>query len=52
MTVRVVAFVNEEPPFSFSPVQGSYVNARAARERGDDIDLVHQEDSGNLTKVK
>lgn len=40
MTVRFVAFVNEEPPFSFTPLQGSYVNARAARERGDDIRLM------------
>ncbi len=40
MTVRFVAFVNEEPPFSFSPLQGSYVSARAARERGDDIRLM------------
>lgn len=37
MTLRFVAFVNEEPPFSFTPLQGSFVNARKARERGDDI---------------
>ncbi len=36
-TVRFVAFVNEEPPFSFSPEMGSVVNARAARERGDRV---------------
>ena len=29
-TVRFVAFVNEEPPFSFSGEMGSLVNARAA----------------------
>jgi Zn-dependent M28 family amino/carboxypeptidase len=36
-TVRFVAFVNEEPPFSYSPEMGSLVNAKAARTRGDDI---------------
>ncbi len=36
-TVRFVAFVNEEPPFSFSPEMGSLVNARAARDRGDRV---------------
>lgn len=40
MTVRFVAFVNEEPPFSSTPLQGSFVNARAARKRGDDIRLM------------
>ncbi len=35
--VRFVAFVNEEPPFSFSPEMGSVVNARAARDRGDRV---------------
>jgi hypothetical protein len=36
-TVRFVAFVNEEPPFSYSPEMGSLVHARAAKARGDDI---------------
>jgi len=36
-TVRLVAFVNEEPPFFFSGQMGSQVHARAARARGDDI---------------
>jgi len=40
MTVRFVAFVNEEPPFSFTPLQGSYVTAHMARQRGDDIKLM------------
>jgi Zn-dependent M28 family amino/carboxypeptidase len=36
-TVRLVAFVNEEPPFFYSGQMGSKVYARAARNRGDDI---------------
>lgn len=36
-TVRFVAFVNEEPPFFYTEQMGSYVYARAARARGDDI---------------
>lgn len=36
-TVRFVAFVNEEPPFSYSAEMGSVVHARAARARGDRI---------------
>lgn len=36
-TVRLVAFVNEEPPFFQSEMMGSLVYARAARERGDRI---------------
>ncbi len=36
-TVRFVAFVNEEPPFSYTPEMGSLVHARAARDRGDRI---------------
>ena len=36
-TVRFVAFVNEEPPFFYSPEMGSLINARAARGRGDRI---------------
>jgi len=36
-TVRLVAFVNEEPPFFFWGEMGSKVYARAARARGDDI---------------
>lgn len=40
VTVRFVAFVNEEPPFFMTPRQGSAVYARAARENGDDIRLM------------
>lgn len=40
LTVRFVAFVNEEPPFFFSGQQGSMRYARAARRRGDDIRLM------------
>jgi hypothetical protein len=36
-TVRFVAFVNEEPPFFETPLMGSAVYAKMARERGDDI---------------
>jgi Zn-dependent M28 family amino/carboxypeptidase len=36
-TVRLVTFVNEEPPFFFFGEMGSKVYARAARRRGDDI---------------
>jgi len=36
-TIRLVAFVNEEPPFFFWGEMGSKVYARAARARGDDI---------------
>ncbi len=36
-TVRFVAFVNEEPPFFFTREMGSQAYARAARQRGDDI---------------
>jgi Zn-dependent M28 family amino/carboxypeptidase len=36
-SLRLVAFVNEEPPFFFTKEQGSRVYARAARERGDAI---------------
>lgn len=36
-TIKLVAFVNEEPPFFFWGEMGSKVYARAARERGDDI---------------
>lgn len=39
-SVRLVAFVNEEPPFFFTGRQGSMVYARAARARGDDIRLM------------
>jgi len=37
MTVKLVAFVNEEPPFFFFGEMGSKVYAEAARRRGDDI---------------
>ena len=40
LTVRFVAFVNEEPPFFMTRRQGSIVYAEAARERGDDIRLM------------
>jgi Zn-dependent M28 family amino/carboxypeptidase len=36
-TLRLVAFVNEEPPFFFFGEMGSQVYAREARRRGDDI---------------
>ncbi|MDP3940027.1 MAG: M20/M25/M40 family metallo-hydrolase [Deltaproteobacteria bacterium] len=36
-TVKLVAFVNEEPPFFFSGEMGSKLYAQAARRRGDDI---------------
>lgn len=39
-TVRLVAFVNEEPPFFYWGEMGSGVYARAARERGEDIRLM------------
>jgi hypothetical protein len=40
MTVRFVAFVNEEPPFFYSSQQGSMVYAKSARRRGDNIRLM------------
>jgi Zn-dependent M28 family amino/carboxypeptidase len=40
MTIRFVAFTNEEPPFFFSGRQGSRLYARAARHHGDDIRLM------------
>ncbi len=40
MSVRFVAFVNEEPPFFFSGRQGSNIYAKAIHERGDDIRLM------------
>ncbi|WP_126456772.1 M28 family peptidase [Sulfuriflexus mobilis] len=40
MTIRFVAFTNEEPPFFFSGRQGSRLYAKAARRRGDDIRLM------------
>jgi Zn-dependent M28 family amino/carboxypeptidase len=36
-TLRFAAFVNEEPPFSFSSDMGSFHHARQARERGENI---------------
>jgi Zn-dependent M28 family amino/carboxypeptidase len=39
-TVRFVAFVNEEAPYYLTGQMGSMVYARAARERGDDIQLM------------
>jgi hypothetical protein len=40
MTVRFVAFVNEEPPFFRGGQQGSMVYAKAAHHLGDDIRLM------------
>ncbi|MEW5943764.1 MAG: M28 family peptidase [Pseudomonadota bacterium] len=40
MTVRFVAFVNEEPPFFFWKDMGSLVYAQQAKARGDDIRLM------------
>lgn len=40
LTVRFVAFVNEEPPFFMTRQQGSMAYAEAARLRGDDIRLM------------
>ena len=39
-TVRLVAFVNEEPPFFFTSQQGSRVYTKAVRQRGDNIRLM------------
>ena len=39
-TVKLVAFVNEEPPFFYSSDMGSKVYADAARARGDDIRMM------------
>jgi Zn-dependent M28 family amino/carboxypeptidase len=39
-TVRIVAFVNEEPPFFFWGKMGSQIYARATRQRGEDIRLM------------
>src|SRR5881296_1016490 len=36
-TVRLVAFVNEEPPFSQTDAMGSWVYARRSRARGEQI---------------
>jgi hypothetical protein len=40
MSVRLVAFVNEEPPFFGTRTQGSVIYARAARKRGENIRLM------------
>lgn len=40
ITVRFVAFVNEEPPFFFWGKMGSMIYAKAARARNDDIRLM------------
>ena len=37
MTVRLVAFVNEEPPFFYWNNMGSMIYAEAAKQRGDQI---------------
>jgi uncharacterized protein with PIN domain len=39
-SVKLVAFVNEEPPFFYFGQMGSRIYARAARARGDDIRLM------------
>lgn len=39
-SLKLVAFVNEEPPFFYFGEMGSRVYARAARTRGDDIRLM------------
>ena len=39
-TLKLVAFVNEEPPFFFWGKMGSQVYARAARSRGENIRLM------------
>jgi Zn-dependent M28 family amino/carboxypeptidase len=39
-SLRLVAFVNEEPPFFYWGEMGSMVYAKAARARGDDIRLM------------
>jgi Zn-dependent M28 family amino/carboxypeptidase len=39
-TIRMVAFVNEEPPFFATRRQGSMVYAATARKRGDNIRLM------------
>lgn len=36
-TVRLVAFVNEEPPYFYTKNMGSYVYAQRSRERGENI---------------
>jgi len=38
--IKLVAFVNEEPPFFFFGKMGSGVYAKAARRRGDDIRIM------------
>jgi hypothetical protein len=40
LSVRFVAFVNEEPPFFMTSQQGSMLYAQAARRRGEDIRLM------------
>ena len=40
LTIRFVAFTNEEPPFFLSGQQGSAFHAKAARERGERIALM------------
>lgn len=40
MPLRFVAFVNEEPPFFATPLQGSEVYARQARRDGLNVDLM------------
>ncbi len=40
LSVRFVAFVNEETPFCFTPLQGSMVYARSAAQRRDDLRLM------------
>ena len=49
-TVRLVEFVNEEDPFFGTEQMGSYVYAKACRERGDDIRAMLSLDSIGIYK--
>jgi Zn-dependent M28 family amino/carboxypeptidase len=52
-TIRLVAFVNEEPPFFQTEAMGSRRYARAARARGDDIRaMVALETIGYFSEAK
>ncbi len=49
-TVRLVEFVNEEDPFFGTEQMGSYVYAKACRDRGDDIRAMLSLDSLGIFK--
>lgn len=52
-SVRLVAFPNEEPPFTRSEAMGSRVYARRCRERGDCIDgMIAIEDLGRYGRSR